>query len=150
MIKRPLNSRFTQAVLAGDKFTTIRDAPWPIGKPIMLYNWSGLPYRSKQIDVAAIKVLGFWIIEIAKTEGGAMRYAYGLETDIPLWKHEGFNSPEEFDEWFSPMVQPGRTITKMLMRFRVLNASTEHQQPCPCAWCEVDPPNDKNPATGSK
>jgi hypothetical protein len=120
MTKRPLNSRFRQAVFDDIKITTIRDKPWPVGKPIMLYIWSGLPYRSKHIDVAVIKVLGFWPITIAKTESGAMRYAYGMESDIPLWKHEGFRSPEELDEWFGAMVKPGQTITKTLMRFRRL------------------------------
>ena len=122
MIKRPLNPQFSSAVLEGRKFTTIRETPWPVGVPIMLYNWSGTAYRSKQVDVAAIKVLGYWPITIAKTDAGAMRYAYGLETEIPLWEHEGFPSPEALDEWFGAMVKPGQTITKTLMRFRLLNA----------------------------
>lgn len=122
MIKRPLNPRFTQAVLEGRKFTTIRENPWPVGVPIMLYNWSGAAYRSPQVNVAVVKVLGYWPITIAKTDAGAMRYAYGLETEIPLWEHEGFPSPEALDEWFGAMVKPGQTITKTLMRFRLLNA----------------------------
>lgn len=40
MIKRPLDKRFNAAVLTGKKFTTIRGKPWPVGVPIMLYNWS--------------------------------------------------------------------------------------------------------------
>ena len=121
MIKRPLNPQFSSAVLEGRKFTTIREKPWAVGVPIMLYNWSGAAYRSKQVDVAAVKVLGYWPITIAKTDAGAMRYAYGLETKIPLWEHEGFPSPEALDEWFGAMVKPGQAITKTLMRFRLLN-----------------------------
>ena len=66
MIKRPLNPRFSDAVREGRKFTTIRADLWPVGVPIMLYNWSGAAYRSKQIDVAAIIVQGFWLIEITR------------------------------------------------------------------------------------
>jgi len=122
MIKRPLNSRFTQAVLEGRKFTTIREKPWPVGKPIMLYNWSGKAYRSKQIDVAPIMVMGFWTIRIAQLEDGIMRYAYGMENDKPLWQTEGFDSVRELDGWFRPMVKPGQMIENTLMRFRLLNA----------------------------
>lgn len=128
MLKRPLNKRFNQAVLDGRKFTTIREKPWPVGVHIMLYNWSGSPYRSKQVDVAPVKVLGYWPITIAKAENGAMSYDYGLETEIPLWQHEGFMSPEELDEWFGEMVKPGQTITLTLMRFRLLNVP-DHRQP---------------------
>jgi hypothetical protein len=121
MIKRPLNSRFSAAVREGRKFTTIREKPWPVGTPIMLYNWSGLAYRSPQIDVAAIVVMGFWTIQIAHIEGGAMRYAYGMENVKPLHETEGFTSREELDDWFRPLVKPGQCVTKHLMRFRLLS-----------------------------
>jgi hypothetical protein len=122
MIKRPLHPRFSEAVREGRKFTTIRDKPWPVGKPIMLYNWSGKPYRSPQNNVAPIIVLGFWTIQIAQLEDGTMRYAYGMENAKPLHETEGFESREELDEWFRPLVKPGKSVTKTLMRFRVLNS----------------------------
>lgn len=126
MLKRPLNPQFSAAVREGRKFTTIRKKPWPVGVPIMLYNWSGAAYRSPQIDVCPVIVLGWWPITIAKTDAGAMRYAYGLETEIPLWEHEGFDSPEGLDEWFGSMVKPGQIITQTLMRFRLANAEVRH------------------------
>jgi hypothetical protein len=121
MIKRPLNPQFSSAVLEGRKFTTIREKPWPVGTPIMLYNWSGAAYRSKQVDVAPVKVLGYWQITIAHTITGAMRYAYGMENEKPLWETEGFTSREAMDEWFRPLVKPGQSVRKYLMRFRLLN-----------------------------
>lgn len=131
MLKRPLNPQFSDAVREGRKWTTIREKPWPVGVPIMLYNWRGAAYRSPQIDVCPVIVLGWWPITIAKTETGAMSYAYGLETEIPLWEHEGFPSPEALDEWFGAMVKPGQTITQTLMRFRLANSqlSREGQRP---------------------
>jgi len=54
MLKRPLNSRFREPLLRDEKTTTIRDKTWPVGVPIMLHNWSGAAYRSKQIDVAPV------------------------------------------------------------------------------------------------
>jgi hypothetical protein len=121
MIKRPLDKRFSQAVLDGRKFTTIRNNPWPIGKPVMLYNWSEKPYRSPQIDVAAIEVVESCLVGIAKMPSGHMRYNYSIQIDPPLWQCEGFDSREDMDAWFSPMVKPGESITKSLMRFHLLS-----------------------------
>ena len=118
MIKRPLHPQFTAAVLAGRKITTIRDQPWPVGKPIMLYNWSGAAYRSKQINVAAIVVQGYWPIEITRHADGAMRYEGGMAF-APLFQTEGFADSAALDEWFRPLVKPGHTIKKYLMRFKL-------------------------------
>lgn len=124
MLKRPLNSRFAQAVLDGRKFTTIRDKPWPVGEPIMLYYWSGSAYRSKQVDVAAVIVTGFWTIQIAHLPDGdgTMRYAYGMQNSKPIHETEGFDSRAEMDEWFRPLVPPGQIVSKTLMRFRLANS----------------------------
>jgi hypothetical protein len=116
MIKRPLNPRFREQVLDGRKTTTIRNKPWPVGVPIMLYNWTGAPYRSKQLDVAAIVVKGFWTIRITHREDGGMLYAYG-RVKTPLHETEGFASRAEMDEWFRPLVQRGQTVEKTLMLF---------------------------------
>jgi hypothetical protein len=119
MIKRPLDPRFSEAVKAGRKFTTIRDKPWPTGKPIMLYNWSGKPYRSPQVDVAPIVVLGFWTIYITHHLDGTMHYEYGMENDKPLWETEGFESQKELDDWFRPLIMRGFKTPKCLMRFQL-------------------------------
>jgi hypothetical protein len=122
MIKRPLNSRFVEAVRSGRKFTTIRDNPWPVGVPIMLYQWSGAAYRSKHTDVAVVTVLEFWPIQIHRLGDGTMRYRHGMKNTKPLYESEGFATTEELDGWFRPLVKPGQTVTKMLMRFRLATA----------------------------
>jgi hypothetical protein len=120
MIKRPLHPRFNQAVLEGRKITTIRDKPWPIGVPIMTYNWSGPPYRSKQIDVAPIIVENAWPIHIMHRSHGGVTYF-----DVPdidgrlLWDHEGFGSSEELNAWFRAEVKLGQTVPKFLMKFHL-------------------------------
>lgn len=121
MIKRPLNAQFSDKVRDGIKFTTIRDKPWPVGEPIMLYNWSDAPYRSKHKDVAPIKVMGFWTIRITHNEDGGMEYEHGMENELRLWETEGFDSPFQMDDWFRPLVKKGQTITKTLMRFSLVN-----------------------------
>jgi hypothetical protein len=122
MIKRLLNPRFRDAVLADKKTTTIRDKPWPVGVPIMLYNWSGAPYRSKQSDVAAVKVIGFWTIYITHLHrGDIMVYRCGKLSGPALHESEGFASKAEMDDWFRPLVQPGQTAVKALMLFRRLS-----------------------------
>lgn len=121
MIKRPLNPQFTQAVLTGRKITTIRAKVWPINVPIMLYNWSGAPYRSKHVDVTPIKVLGYWPISIIHCDNGTMVYSVGMENERALWETEGFDSAEKMDEWFRSLVRKNETVIKVLMRFRLLN-----------------------------
>ena len=122
MIKRPLNARFRAAVLNGRKTTTIRDKAWPVGIPIMLYSWSGRPYRSKQIDVAPIVVMGFWTIRIAHRVDGVMGYDCGKESGPELHVTEGFASQEDMDAWFRAKVKPGKVVRKTLMMFRRVEA----------------------------
>lgn len=123
MLKRPLNPRFTAAVREGRKITTIRDSLWPIGTEIMLYNWTGAAYRSKQADVAVVKVQGYWPIEITHFAGGHMRYDCGMESGKFLYETEGFATREELDEWFRPLVKPMHTVNKFLMRFRLVKVA---------------------------
>ena len=120
MTRRPIDARFEEAVLTGRKFTTIRDKSWPVGVPIMLFRWSEKPYRSPQINVAEVVVTGFWPMLISRTDNGMMVYAHGMESDVPLWHHEGFPSQEAMSEWFRPMVKPGEHIAKVMMRFRLM------------------------------
>lgn len=129
MIKRSLNSRFRAAVLADKKITTIRDKAWPVGVPIMLYNWSGAAYRSKQIDVATVVVKGFWTIRITHMPDGTMAYDCGKESGPALHESEGFASHAEMDEWFRPLLKPGQTIQKTLMLFRRFNAVITESSP---------------------
>ena len=119
MIKRPLNSQFSQAVLEGRKVTTIRDNAWPVGVPIMLYNWSGAAYRTPQLDVCPVEVERVGSIHIAHDQDGNMTYAYPYGFNgVALHQTEGFASREELDNWFRPLVKRGQTITKALMNFR--------------------------------
>lgn len=122
MIKRPLNIRFRQAVLDGRKVTTIRDNPWPIGQPIMLYSWSGAAYRSKQDNLCAVMVDKTFPITIRREDNGQMTYwiigGFG-DFPAPLWQCEGFDSPEDMDSWFSSKMKPGDSTEKALMIFRL-------------------------------
>jgi hypothetical protein len=117
MIKRPLNARFSDAVREGRKITTIRNKPWPVGRPIMLYNWSGAAYRSKHVDVVAVEVIEVREIRITRRDDGGMLYAYGQPAERPIHETEGFGSRAEMDDWFRPLLKPGQTVTKILMSF---------------------------------
>ena len=131
MIKRPLNSRFREAVLQDVKTTTIRDKAWPVGVPIMLYNWSGAAYRSKQVDVCPVKVKGFWTIIITHNPGGKMVYECGKESGPSLWKTEGFDSQEDMDAWFRSTLKPGTGVRKTLMLFSRQNTTICHDRAQP-------------------
>lgn len=121
MIKRPLSPRFARAVLDGVKTTTIRDRFWPRDVPIMLFHWAGRPYRSAHVDVAPIIVLGVRPINITHRDDGGMEYNMARRaTTAPLHATEGFASRDDLDAWFRPLVPPGMTVTKTLMRFRLL------------------------------
>lgn len=97
MIKRPLNVRFRNPVLTGVKTSTIRNKPWPVGVPIMLYNWSVAAYRSPQLDVAPVIVRETRAIRITHREDGDMIYAYGQPQERLLHETEGFASRAELD-----------------------------------------------------
>lgn len=115
MIRRPLNERFADAVLEGRKITTIRDNPWPIGKPIMLFSWSGKPYRSKQVEIAPVIVERVERVWIYHNILGFVRYSHDK-----LWVTEGFKSSVDMDEWFRGVVKRGDYAVKSLMRFELL------------------------------
>lgn len=120
MIKRPVDKRFTGLVREGRKTTTIREKPWPLWTPIMLYNWSGIAYRSKQSDVAAVIVSRVTPITITHHKSGEMSYEYKCHGEArPIWQTEGFNSGLEMDEWFRRLVKPGQSIERPLMTFRL-------------------------------
>lgn len=133
MLKRPVNSRFNDRIRAGIKITTIREKPWPVGKPIMLYNWSGKPYGSPQRDVVAVEVVFTCPILIRKSYGGTMNYSIGFADleryfhqfdsaliPIPLWQCEGFDSQDDMDAWFRAVLKPGTTTEMHLCRFKTL------------------------------
>jgi hypothetical protein len=127
MIKRPLNPQFSDAVREGRKSTTIRDNPWPVGVPIMLYNWSGLPYRSKQIDVAPVIVESVHRIVITRFNDTGMGYGdyCPLPSHRQLWETEGFDSREQMNEWFRSALKKSTVSEKVLMRFSLLNISAQ-------------------------
>jgi hypothetical protein len=131
MIKRPLATRFREPVLRGEKTTTIRDKPWPVGVPIMLYHWSGAAYRSRHCDVATVVVKGFWTIRITHTPDGAMGYECGRESGPPIYVSEGFADQSEMDDWFRALVKRGQTVEKTLMRFCRSNVGIERLRSSP-------------------
>jgi len=127
MIKRPLNSQFPEKVEDLVKITTIRDKPWPVGVPIMLYCWSGKPYYSKHENVCPVEVVFTTPIKITHLPSGQMLYDYSTCGDdrlVCIWSTEGFESGEEMDAWFRPLVKPGETVTKHLMRFNKLEVGS--------------------------
>lgn len=119
MLKRPLNSRFAHKVLAGVKVCTIRDNPWPLGVPLMLYQWSGAPYRSKHRDLAVVKVHTIEQITISHLASGIV-ISGAIHLSTPLWKREGFDNPAEMDAWFSAKIPKGRAHRCHLMHFKLL------------------------------
>lgn len=117
MIKRPLSDRFTEKVRAGVKRTTIRESRWPEGAPVMLYNWSGAPYRSKHADVMPVWVFKVSRIEIAR-EGERVRFSIRRVDGRPLWEVEGFESEADLEAWFRSKMKDGQRLQKWLMQFR--------------------------------
>lgn len=118
MIRRPLNERFADKVLRGVKVTTIRDRPWPLGVPIMLFRWADKPYRSKQIEIAPVWVHKVEPIEISHDPMGA-RFSVAYVLGRPLFGTEGFESHRAMERWFESVVPLGQTSRKHLMQFRL-------------------------------
>lgn len=128
MIKRPLHRRFGTAVPEEVKTTTIRDKPWPVGVPIMLYHWSGAPYRSKHVDVAVIVVEEVMPIGIERLDDKVWFFP-GRAIGAPLWQVEGFESEAEMQDWFLAKMKPGEHAMKHLMRFRLWATEEREESP---------------------
>ena len=120
MLKSPVNSRFNDRIRAGIKITTIREKPWPVGKPIMLYNWSGRPYGSPQRDVCAVEVEHTQPITITIPKFGSPHYSPRSIEDRPLWQCEGFDSQDDMDAWFRAVLKPETTTEMHLCRFKIM------------------------------
>ena len=131
MIKRPLAEQFHQKVLDGIKVSTIRPNPWPVGVPIQLFRWEGLPYRSKHVNGPAVIARSADPIMIASDAAGAISYHltgcdlchenYDLRYEIKdLYVIEGFDSQEKMDDWFRRLVKLGQTIQSYQMLFSLI------------------------------
>jgi hypothetical protein len=124
VIKRPLAEQFHQKVLDGIKVSTIRPNPWPVGVPIQLFRWEGLPYRSKHVNGPAVIARSANQIMIANDATGAIRYHLAGDdlrhaiTD--LYVIEGFDSQGKMDDWFRRSVKPGQTIHQYQMLFSLI------------------------------
>jgi hypothetical protein len=118
VIKRPLNVRFRDNVMAEVKTTTIRNNPWPVGKPIMLYSWSGKAYRSKQDDLTPVMVKSATPIRITRA-GDKIIYQTLMRLPRPLWACEGFHSQSDMDDWFRATLKTGQSHSKHIMLFRL-------------------------------
>lgn len=118
MLKRPLKTHFREKVLKGIKTTTLRDTPWPIGKPIMLYSWSGKPYRSKQDDLVPVEVLDINQVVITHFKITEMIVYWGYTNEC--WHKEGFDSQKDMDNYFKSCIKPGKNVTKYMMTFKVI------------------------------
>lgn len=122
MIRRPLHPRFAEPVLARIKTTTFRDAAWPVGVPIMLYHWTGRPYKSPQQSLAPIAVESVTPIRIEANRAGEIivRDSDGALIPHP-WIDEGFDSAEDFASWFRPLLKGGGVLLRQMMRFNLLD-----------------------------
>ena len=123
MIKRPLAEQFHRKVLDGIKISTIRPNPWPVGVPIQLFRWEGLPYRSKHVNGPAVIARSADPITIASDAAGISYHLAGDDlrhaiTD--LYVIEGFDSQEKMDDWFRRLVKPGQTIQSYQMLFSLI------------------------------
>lgn len=124
MIKRPLDPRFGEAVLAGRKTTTIRPTAWPCNVPILLFHWSGAPYRSKHIDLAPVIVSEVLPITISHREDGRVTFSPNRIGGRPLYETEGHATRSDLDAWFRKVVKRGGKSSRFLMRFSLADPAT--------------------------
>lgn len=111
-------------VLADKKTTTIRASAWPIMKPIMLFSWSGKPYRSPQVIVCPIVVTAVERLDVQKSVLGMGYWRPGTdEYREGLWKSEGFYSQNEMDAWFMDSLKKFATYPMWMMTFRKMTCA---------------------------
>ena len=121
MIRRSINSRFKRKVLDGVKVTTIRDKAWPLGKQVMLFVWTGAPYRSKQENVVSVVVDEVHPVKIFRGYDDVMSYTVNEPLFAPLWELEGFDSQMDMDKWFRPLLKQNEEVEKWLSRFSIFD-----------------------------
>jgi hypothetical protein len=124
MIKRPIDKSFREKVLAGKKRTTIRRKPWPLGVPIMLYSWTGEPYRSKHDNLVSVMCSSWEEITLKRDTDGSLRFHLLKNSSLEgrLFEAEGFDDHEALCEWFRSRWPQGAPDTQVLWLnfFRVI------------------------------
>lgn len=97
--------RFAQAIKDGTKLHTVRrlgSLHTRPGHPLSLRYWSGLPYRSKQVEIRPVRCFFVAEIEITRLEG-IMFNGQRLTTDErdALAIGDGFRDRTEMRRWFA-------------------------------------------------
>ncbi len=99
------------------KFHTIRKGNrFKPGDTASLRIWSGLPYRSKQIEIATVEIKKTWSFEM--DENGVMSidgmYVLRDEECEELASHDGL-SAEDFFYWFMPDMKHPKIFTGQII-----------------------------------
>ncbi len=126
MIRRPLHHQFAPAVLHGIKDHTIREKPWPLQTPTMLYSWTGKPYNSPQREICAIivqQIIPVTIHRLSVSDRILVVPDDSTQTEPEdLWKREGFPTEDAFQHYFRQLIKPGREIERHLHHFTLYPA----------------------------
>jgi hypothetical protein len=121
MIKRRINKQFAAALKRGGKTTTIRNEPWPVGVPIMLYAWSSKGDRSRR-DLVKVMVTEVCSIAICRGLNDEITlFVPNDPPDPPLFKGEGYQSHITLCDWFKKRIGRGSSSQMYLIRFRLLD-----------------------------
>jgi hypothetical protein len=104
MIVRLFKPQFAPLVESGQKKHTVRPSPKRIpkaGEEISLRTWTGLPYRSKQRELARSTVARVEYIHIHHDGIRIDRRTLNLSEEWEFVRADGFNTPKDFLEWFN-------------------------------------------------
>lgn len=110
-------AQFAPLVQAGLKTQTIRPfrkRPLRLGERLSLRRWSGLPYRSKQVELGMGEVTFLCHITIGHHQ---VVVTQDISTD-EIWKSDGFDSWEAMEQWFAQT--HGLPFSGTLIRWKLL------------------------------
>ena len=104
---RMFKPQFAPLVLNGSKRQTIRPMPVSLPKVGSIESWrqwSGLPYRSKQRELAKVRITAvekIMITEEGICVGNELPRVLKMTEEWEMAKADGFNTLKDFVEWFN-------------------------------------------------
>lgn len=96
--------QFAAKVKSGEKRQTVRPIPKRIpviGQHESWREWTGLPYRSKQRELAQVEITGVREITITQRQIVIVTRSLSDQEEWAFAKADGFNTPKDLYEWFN-------------------------------------------------
>jgi hypothetical protein len=118
---------FIKKILDGVKTSTIRKVSTrEVGDVLQAYHWAGMPYMTKHVDFAQIKITSKSNISIIPDKRRVVIFQNNKANELNqveiefLSKREGFETVNDFFDWFY-FIYMGATFEGYLYNFELID-----------------------------